>query len=873
MNHIEQKKNIKRILSHHTTIAIVIGSAFPLTAIIIDIMALKKGVSLLVLKSLHTSHPSYFLLYCIPVIFGVIMYQITLYRQKEKEKYRDQLRQKEKEITKNAEFAQQIGEGNYEAQLEIYNDKDTLGKALLRMRDNLRENHKKEAEENWISEGKELISNILRIYNKLDELGYNVLYNLIKYIKVLQGAIYIYEPEEKTLKNLSTYAYNRRKYIKQEFKIGQGLIGQCAYEMDYIYRTEIPDDYVTITSGILGDQKPSHLLLVPLIADEKLQGVLEFASVHEITRTVIHFLQEMAEIIARTLFNLRVNLRTEKLLTEAQEMTRVLKENEEQLRQNAEEMRATQEELERSNEQLAAQIKAVENAQKRLNSLLENASEIILIYDKNLRISFVSPSVIKILGFSQEEIMRGKDIERLTRKGEMEFRNMLNMLIEHPEEPITIQYTYIKKDGKKIFLETTGRNLLHDPALHGIIINSQDITERKRAEKEERMRSRMQSLSENSLDMIIRLNTMEQFFYANPVVEDYFGRKPDEIINKRVKEVNMPAAFSDYFSKTIENIKATPKKQNAQITIPIQIGKVTSERIMSIDAIPEFADNETELETILFVGHDISEAKRIEREIQEKNKKIEDSINYAQRIQTAILPNNKLIREIFPKSFIYYQPRDIVSGDFPWMFVKNDNIYIAAVDCTGHGVPGALLSFIGYFTLNNVADHDNNFTAAQILDEVHQRVRTTLNQDRPDATARDGMDIAFCKINLKNRELQYAGAHRPLYFIRNDDFKEYKGNRKAIGGIPHAKIPEKPFFNYKIKFRDGDRIFFFSDGITDQIGGPENKKYSSQRIREIIIKNYKFTMPQLNAAFIKDLKEWTGNNKQIDDVLLIGIEF
>jgi serine phosphatase RsbU (regulator of sigma subunit) len=116
---------------------------------------------------------------------------------------------------------------------------------------------------------------------------------------------------------------------------------------------------------------------------------------------------------------------------------------------------------------------------------------------------------------------------------------------------------------------------------------------------------------------------------------------------------------------------------------------------MSMDAIPEF--NENELETILFVGHDITEAKQIELEIQDKNRKIEDSINYAERIQSSILPDSDLIRIYLPKSFIFYVPRDVVSGDFPWFFKRGDDIYIAAVDCTGHGVPGALLSFIGYF--------------------------------------------------------------------------------------------------------------------------------------------------------------------------------
>ncbi|MGD2036060.1 MAG: PAS domain S-box protein, partial [Bacteroidales bacterium] len=591
----------------------------------------------------------------------------------------------------------------------------------------------------------------------------------------------------------------------------------------------------------------------------------------EIPEQTIHLLKELGEIIARTVFNLKINQRTEQLLAESQKMTAELQENEDQLRQNAEEMRATQEELQKSNEQLEANIQKVENAQKRLYSLLENASEIISIYDENMVLTYESPSVIKILGYTPEEMMDGKDMDRLTRKGETAMRAMFKQLLSNPGEPVSIQYTYMKKNGQKIFLETTGRNLLTDPAIKGIILNSSDITERKRAEKEERMRSKMQALSENSLDMILRLSTVGQFFYANPVVETYTGLEAKDLINKTLNEVKFSDILFNYFRDTIEQVKDTPEKTNTEITIPVVIDENEEERIMSFNAIPEF--NENELETILFVGHDITEAKRIEQEIQDKNRKIEDSINYAQRIQTSILPDNRVLREFLPNSFIFYRPRDVVSGDFPWYFKKGNDIYIAAVDCTGHGVPGALLSFIGYFLLNNIVDHETEHTASSIIDELHYNVRRTLKQDDNEAEARDGMDIAFCKINYDKKEIQFAGAHRPLYLLRNGELEEFKGDRKAIGGIPHRKKKEKDFTNYVLDMKRGDKIFFFSDGLPDQLGGPETKKYSPKRIREKIVENKDLTMDEFNTFFANDFKEWMGDNKQIDDVLLIGIEF
>ena len=857
---------------YKSLVAAVISVILPVSLWIVELALWQVPVSLDSIAFIHQKSISLWLADLIPFVIGFLVYQIIVRRKKFADKLQTKIEEMQGQMDINAKFAKEIGEGNYNSEFRLSEGNDILATSLLLMRNNLLKNNKKEAEQNWIAEGKDEISNILRLHNKINDLAYEVLIKLINYIDAIQGAFYVYDDEKDKIVNVATYAYNRKKYLNQEFSFGEGLVGECAFELDIIYRTEIPDDYFSISSGLIGDRKPNSLLIVPLISDEKLQGVLEFASLKdEIPELTITFMKELGEIIARTIFNLRINQKTERLLAESQKMTEELQENEEQLRQNAEEMRATQEELQKSNEKLENQIKEVENAQKRINSLLENSSEIIMIYDEHLNLTYQSPSVRKILGYLPEEMTHGKYFDRLTRKGEQEVRNMFRQLLENPLEVTTIQYTYMKKDGQKIFIESSGRNLLNDPAIKGILLNSQDITERKRAEKEERMKSKMQSLSENSLDLILRLSLQGHFFYANPIVEDYFGLEPKGVINKTVDEITMDEALNEYFKVTLKQLRTKPEKRNQEIKVPIKLGEKIIYRILNIDAIPEY--NENELETVLFVGHDITEAKRIELEIQEKNKKIEDSINYAQRIQSSILPDNRLIREFFPRSFIYYKPRDVVSGDFPWFFHHGDDIYIAAVDCTGHGVPGAMLSFIGYFLLNNIVDNDKALNAGSICDMLHEGVRTTLKQDREDASGRDGMDIAICKINLKRKELHFAGAHRPLYLVRKGELIEYKGDRKAIGGIPLGNKAEQPFTDYVINILNGDRVFFFSDGLPDQLGGPEHKKYSPGRIRNLICENNGFSMSQYYELFVQDFEEWKGESKQIDDVLLIGIEF
>ena len=826
--------------------------------------------SLSSLAEMHKTSPSYFLIDLLPILLGVLGYAFTKSQQETIESLENQISEKDHVINMNARFAKKIGEGDLSANDAEINDNDILGHSLKKMRENLALTNEKEKEQNWIAKGKDIISDILRLQNDLGNLSYLTLVELIKYIDVIQGAFYIYNEEEQTLENTATYAYNRRKYLDTKFQIGEGLVGQCAYEMDVIYRREIPDDFVTITSGILGDQKPNSLLLVPLITDEKLQGVLEFASIKDdISELKIRFLKELSDIIARTIFNLKVNTRTEKLLKDAQEMTNELQENEEQLRQNAEEMRATHEELEKTNSNLQTQIREVENAQKRQHALLENASEIISIYDEEMKLKYISPSVLNIYGYTTEEMMEGKDLDRLTAKGVKEYTETFGKLVEQANSSATIQYTYMRKDGQKIYIESTGRNLLDDPAINGIIINSRDITERKRAEKEERMKSKMQSLSENSLDLILRVGTNGQFFYANPMVKTFTQIEISDIINKNLDDVAFDPAIKDFFKDAIKTVKSTNSKHEAEVTFPTHFG----DRIMQVNAIPEFSDDNKELETILFVSHDITEQKLVEIEIQEKNKAVAESINYARRIQTAILPNTKFIQEFLPKSFIFYRPKDVVSGDFPWFFKKGDDLFIAAVDCTGHGVPGALLSFIGYFTLNNVVDHYDNIDAGVILDKLHEGVRTTLKQDRIDTEARDGMDVALCKINLKKNILEFAGAHRPLYLLRGNELTQYKGSHKAIGGIPLGKKPEADFENHLINLEPKDRVFFFSDGLPDQVSGETGRKYQASRIRELLVEHYDVEIYDYEKIIYDDFMAYKGDYKQVDDILLIGIEF
>jgi PAS domain S-box-containing protein len=545
-------------------------------------------------------------------------------------------------------------------------------------------------------------------------------------------------------------------------------------------------------------------------------------------------------------------------------MSNELKEKQEVLRQNAEEMQATQEELQRSNQKLEEQIEEVNRTQKRMQLLLENASEVITIYEEDESIRYISPSVESILGYGQKEMIGKSDIDKVHPDHRATFKELFRKMTENPDEKATVQYEYRAKDGSFIWLESTGTNFVSNQAIHGFILNSRDITERRRAEQEQRMRSKMQALSENSLDLITRLEG-ESISYINPVIEEYSGKKPAFFLNKKVKEAELDAFILEGWLRVVEEVNATQEKVSSEMDFTSEMGK----RIMQVNAIPEF-DESNKLESVLVVSHDITERKLIELEIQNKNKKITESINYAKRIQNAILPNNRIINKALPDSFILYKPRDVVSGDFPWFVQIKDDIFIAAVDCTGHGVPGALLSLIGYFLLNDIVRSRKITEPGKILDLLDEGVTTTLRQDE-DSTTKDGMDIALCKINMEACEVEYAGAHRPLYIMKGGVMEEVKGNKFPIGGGVFKN--QTNFTNTKVKLAKGDSIYFSSDGFPDQFGGPEARKFGPKKTREIIERVHHLPMKDSVNTFDHEWESWRGETKQTDDVLLIGIKF
>ena len=255
-----------------------------------------------------------------------------------------------------------------------------------------------------------------------------------------------------------------------------------------------------------------------------------------------------------------------------------------------------------------------------------------------------------------------------------------------------------------------------------------------------------------------------------------------------------------------------------------------------------------------------------------QNEEITDSINYAKRIQSAMLPPEPYISELLNENFILYKPRDIVSGDFYWIKQVNQYIIIVAADSTGHGIPGAFMSILGIGYLNEIVQRRELTQANLVLNELRKQIKNSLRQHGRRDESKDGMDMALCALDLKNRTMQFAGANNPLYLIRGvgaeAKLTEYKPDRMPIG---YYDGQDTPFTNHNLKLEPGDTFYLFSDGFVDQKGGTANKKFMSSRFRDLLLGIQDQTMHDQKLILDKTLSDWMGTNSQIDDILVIGV--
>lgn len=369
-------------------------------------------------------------------------------------------------------------------------------------------------------------------------------------------------------------------------------------------------------------------------------------------------------------------------------------------------------------------------------------------------------------------------------------------------------------------------------------------------------------------NIVLLLDTNGEVKYVSPSVKNILGYSPEDLIGE------------NWWFKTNQGGDTNQLKDVilGQLERSLHLGGIQSERPIttSYDSVKWFLWNTSVAADgmIISIGTDITEKKRKEAELakknellSEKNEEIQDSLDYAKRLQEVILPDAHVFRDAFADAFLFFSPKDKVSGDFYWFHENEDAIFVAAVDCTGHGVPGALLSVVGNSLLREIVIKRGIHDPGNILAELDLGLTEAMSKNN-ELKARDGMDIALVKYVRSEQAIVFAGAYRPCLFV-TDEVEEIGGSKYPIGFYQTA---EKKFHETKKQLAKGDRVYLFSDGITDQFGGPNDKKFKKSQLKEVLLKSKNMTLGEQKEYVEYIFRNWQQGQEQTDDVLLIGLE-
>lgn len=594
---------------HLTATGLLIGLSVLATGMIWAIIYYKQPLNFAGISVIHQKFSVLYFFDLIPLIFATAGYFIGRNANAKFNELHVELENEKSKTKKVLEFTNNLTNGHLEANYELQNEKDALGKSLIDLRDNLKKNNKIEEkrrkeddQRNWVAEGLAKFSEILRNNNdNIQNLSYSIIHNLVKYLQANQGGFFILHEEgtSKYFEMTACYAYDRKKFTNKRVEWGDGLIGTSALEKGTIYLTNIPNDYVSITSG-LGKANPNSLLIVPLIINEQIHGILEIASFRTFEKFEIEFVEKVAESIASTISTVKINIRTAQLLRESQEQAEILASQEEQMRQNMEELQATQEEAARQNEKFVTFANSVNHTLIRAEFLPDGT----LIYANN--------KFIQKLGFTDTKDVDGKHISMFINKKDREtFDTIWNSLVNetsHFEGDVKLE----TKQSKDLWTMATLTCLQKNNTVERVLFLAIDTTDQKK-----------QSLDfEAQIDALNRSSLKAEFTPEGDTIEcnqkflqtmDY----PAEEINSKSIFDFMPREEINTFREVWENVINGHSFQGQLKTITR-----TGEEKWFRGTLSAVNDMYGEVNKVIYISNEITKEKLMEMESQRQTEQL-----------------------------------------------------------------------------------------------------------------------------------------------------------------------------------------------------------------------------------------------------------
>ncbi len=525
--------------------------------------------------------------------------------------------------------------------------------------------------------------------------------------------------------------------------------------------------------------------------------------------------------------------------------------------------------------------------------LVENAAGLITIIDENGKFIYCSPNVERILGYNEEEFLKKNCLDLIPFEHHNSVKETWKTVFNSPESQFTFIHKFLSITNEFRIIESAARSTIDSAGRNILILNSNDITEKFENEK---LRRTSEEILKRVNSIVIMVNADNEISYVSPSVKKVLGYEPEELFGK------------EYWIKTsISGLEAEQREKSVKKLLQNGVGEKDQydERALRTKegGIKWIAWEKSKATdgSIIGVGQDITEIRKLEREknemqqkvfsmledlvsqrteevvrqrkiIEQKNKDFTDSIQYAKRLQDAIHPTIDHISSVFSENFIIYKPKDIVAGDFFWAHENKNYFMIAVADCTGHGVPGAMVSVVCSNALEKAVNEYNLVDPGKILDKATEIVLETFFRkeslnDKSHQTINDGMDISLLVINMETKEIFWAGANSPLYYIQDNRLNKLRADKQPIGSF----VRHFPFTTQQVKNIPGTIFYLLTDGFADQFGGPHEKKFMKKRLVELFFSTRNLSLSAQKEILRKTFLDWKGEFEQVDDVTIIGL--
>lgn len=627
-------------------------------------------------------------------------------------------------------------------------------------------------------------------------------------------------------------------------------------------------------------------IYVPLAINNTRLGMLTVQSYHANAYSEKHLgiIKNLSTFVAAAIQNAfsfqKIKEQNKELIYNAEKIKRSRNNLEEVVRNRTFEVQEKNRKLEHINKEL-----------EMLSIVARETENAVMIMDAVGNVLWINDYFTKIYKYTLEEFIEARGGNILETSFNPEIENAVKQCIS---EKVAIVYEALNVaiDGSEVWTQTTLTPVLNSNSeIENLVTIDTDISKRKKAEKEiikqkERIEDQAKVLQDANMKLerlsIVAKETENAIMIMDAKgnilwINEYFT-KIYEYTFEQFNAMRGKNIVDTSFNPEIKNALNRCIKYKEAVSYEALNVTVSGKEIWTQTTLTPVLDVDGEIKNLVTIDTNITKRKKAEAKVQKQHRNITDSIKYASRIQKAVMPQNKMLKEMFGDYFVFNKPRNIVSGDFYWakQVQAEDRLLkiLAVADCTGHGVPGAFVSMLGITLLTdiiaNCSKENNCFSPAYLLEELRRRIKETLNQKGQESETKDGMDIALCVVDEDNKQIKYAGANNPLYHLKNNngEIDVCKPTKSPIG----VYYREKEFESKVINYEQGDKIYLFSDGAIDQFGGEEGRKLMARNFKNLLIETRADSMCKQYLALNKFIGDWIGDYDQVDDMLVVGVK-